>query len=395
MSRIALRAVVLSLLVGLVAPAVRAVEPNTLTPEEVTQGWLLLFDGQSLFGWAAASQANWSVRDGAIQVSGGETGLLHTTSQFADFELLVDFRADAATNSGVFLRTSPIVPPGREALRAKCYELNIAPATNGYPTGSLVQRQKAASVPDSADWRTFHVVAEGGRFEVQLDGRTILEYEDPQPIGRGYIGLQFNEGAVAFRNVKLRPLGMKPLFNGKDLTGWKTYPDMASVFSVTPEGWLHGKNGKGQLESAGSYEDFTLRLGVFVNGKSLNSGVFFRCIPGESMNGYECQIQNGFLDGDRNKPQDCGTGGFFRRSNARRVVADDFEWFTLTLHVVDDRMAAWVNGYPVSDWVDRRPANANPRKGKRLEAGTLQLQGHDSTTDLSFRDIAITEIPPR
>ena len=70
-----------------------------------------------------------------------------------------------------------------------------------------------------------------------------------------------------------------------------------------------------------------MQLEVFVNGRGLNSGIFFRCIPGDITNGYESQIHNGFKDGDRSKPADCGTGGIFRRQNARRVVADDFQWF--------------------------------------------------------------------
>jgi hypothetical protein len=220
----------------------------------------------------------------------------------------------------------------------------------------------------------------------------VLDYTDPKPAAGGPIGLQFRTGKVEFRNIKLKPLGMRSIFSGKDLNGWKTYPDMKSRFSVTPEGWLKVKDGRGQLESEGQYADFTLDLEVFVNGKALNSGVFFRCIPGEQMNGYECQIQNGFLDGDRTKPQDCGTGGFFRRQSARKVVANDQEWFRLTLLADGPHMAAWVNGYQVSDWTDTRPANANPRKGLRLEAGTLMLQGHDETTDLSFRNLRIAEL---
>ncbi len=49
--------------------------------------------------------------------------------------------------------------------------------------------------------------------------------------------------------------------------------------------------GSGQLESDGEYGDFVLQFECKVNGDGLNSGVFFRCIPGEKMNGYECQIQ--------------------------------------------------------------------------------------------------------
>jgi hypothetical protein len=165
------------------------------------------------------------------------------------------------------------------------------------------------------------------------------------------------------------------------------------VFSVTPEGVMNVKNGKGQLETEGQYADFLLQLDVFVNGKTLNSGVFYRCIPGEEMNGYETQIQNGFKDGDRSKPADCGTGGIFRRISARQVVADDFQWFTMTILPVGAHVSVWVNGYQVTDWTDDRKPDPNPRKGLRLESGTIMLQGHDPTTDINFRNFRITELP--
>ncbi|NLX97030.1 MAG: DUF1080 domain-containing protein [Rhodopirellula sp.] len=371
-----------------------AAEPNSLTPEEIAEGWILLFDGESLFGWKKAGNADWKVADGAITASEGDAGLLVTTSQFGNYALKVDFRAATEANSGVFLRTSP--NPGPDDVATRCYEVNIADAgQNDFPTGSLVQRKKAEPVEPSGDWRTFEITADGGRFTVKLDGKEVCDYTDPNPLGRGFIGLQFRSGKVEFRNVKLQPLATKSLFNGKDLAGWKTYPDMASVFSVTPAGELNVKNGRGQLETEGQFEDFTLQLDVFVNGKGLNSGVFFRSIPGETMNGYECQIQNAYENDDPKGPNACVTGGFFRRQDARKIVAKDFEWFTLTLHADDNHMAAWVNGYPVSDWTDRREPNPNPRKGLRLEAGTIQLQGHDPTTDFSFRNLRIAELPPR
>ena len=367
-------------------------KPNTLTPEELADGWILLFDGQTLFGWKAASEADWQVAEGAISVSRGEPGLLVTNGQFGDYVLKVDFRSATGTNSGVFLRTSP-KPTDVET---GCYELNIADSdTNPYPTGSFVKRQRAEGVNDSTGWQTFEVTADGGHFVVKLDGRQVLDYTDPKPPGRGFIGLQLNSGKVEFRNIKLKPLGMKSLFNGKDLTGWKTYPDMQSEFSVTPQGWLHVSNGKGQLETVGRWADFTLQLEVFVGGKALNSGIFFRSIPGDPMNGYESQIHNGYLDGDRTKPVDGGTGAIFRRQNARQVVANDFEWFYKTIHADDKHMAVWVNGYQVTDWTDSRPPDENPRRGLRLEPGTIIIQGHDPTTDLSFRNLRIAEIPQR
>lgn len=378
-----------ALLILLGQTCAHSAEHNRLTPQELADGWILLFDGESLYGWEPATKADWQVDAGVIKVATGEPGLLNTTSEFADYQLKVDFRAPATTNSGVFLRT-PTIPKDPAG---DCYELNIADTgVSPFPTGSFVKRAKATSYKANDDWQSFDVTAQGGHIVVRLDGQTVLDYTDPQPIGRGRIGLQLNSGGVEFRNIKLRPLGGQPLFNGRDLVGWKTYPDLASVFSVTPQGELNVKNGSGMLETTGQFADFTLQLEVFSNGKHLNSGIFFRSIPGEKMNGYELQIQNGYKDGDRNQPLDCGTGGFYRRQNARRVLGNDFEWTPITLVVSGLHMAAWVNGVQVSDWTDERPADANPRKGSRRTAGTFIIQGHDPTTDLSFRKLSAVEM---
>jgi len=366
-------------------------QPLPLTDEELAEGWIALFDGRTLFGWSAGSEANWQVEDGTITVSSGKLGLLYTTTQFADYVLRLDFRSDPGTNSGIFLHT----PPTPEDPAKDCYELNIAGADNPFPTGSLVGRLKAEGNFESDQWQSYEVTIEGGSVTVRLDGRQILQYTDPQPLGRGHIGLQLNEGRVAFRNIRLKPLGLKPLFNGKDLSGWKTYPEMPSKFTVTEQGWLNVKDGRGQLETEQSFGDFVLQLWCMTHARELNSGVFFRCIPGDVMMGYECQIHNGFKDGDRSRPMDCGTGGIFRRQDARFVATDDLEWFPMTLIADGPHMAAWAGGLQVSDWTDDRTADDNPRKGLRLAPGTIMIQGHDPTTDLSFRDIYAGELASR
>ncbi|MDZ4818924.1 MAG: DUF1080 domain-containing protein [Planctomycetota bacterium] len=374
--------------------AVHAAEPkhNTLTDKELADGWILLFDGETLYGWKPNKEADWEVVDGTIRASKGKPTLLTSTSEYANYELKVDFKASPKTNSGVFLR----VPQTGGDIEKNMYELNIAPADNPYPTGSLVRRKRAAEVlPDDA-WHTFDVTADGGHVIVKLDGKQVLSYFDPIPAPAGRIALQFNEGPIQFRSIKLRPLGTKSIFNGRDLAGWKVYPEAEkkkSVYSVTDNGELNVKNGPGSLESEGKYADFLLQFEVFSNGKHLNSGVFFRSIPGEFTNGYECQIHNGYKDGDRTKPLDYGTGGFYRRQPARLVNSDDFKWVPITLNVTGNHMAAWVNGVQVSDWTDTRKPDSNPRKGLRTEAGTLSIQGHDPTTDLSFRKLRIVEFP--
>jgi Domain of Unknown Function (DUF1080) len=362
-----------------------------LTEAELSEGWIALFDGQTLFGWKANSQANWAVQDGSITVSGGQKGLLCTTTEFADYALKVDFRCEPDTNSGVFLQTS--LSPADPA--KDCYEVNLAGPDNPFPTGSLVKRKKADGTSESRDWQSCEVTVEGPRVAVKLNGQSLLDYRDPQPLRRGHIGLQFNEGRVAFRNVKLKPLGLTSLFDGKSLAGWKSYPNMAGKFSVSEEGCLRVQGGRGQLESAQNYADFALQLECITHAPNVNSGVFFRCIPGQELMGYEAQIHNGFKDGDRSQPADCGTGGIFRRQAARRVVADDRKWFHETLLAHGLHVAVWVDGYQVTDWVDQRPPDENPRNGLRLEPGTIMIQAHDAATDLSFRKLRAAELAKR
>lgn len=382
----------LTMFVGWIVPAsaVFAQTPG-LSTEEIEDGWISLFDGESLFGWNAVTKTDWKVVDGTIQATDGEIGLLCTTTQFADYIFRVDFLAEENTNSGIFLRTSP----KPKSPSYDCYELNIAPPSNSFPTGSFVAREKVTPECKPGEWHTFEVRVQGPVLEVKLDGEVVSTLEDQAYLGKGFIGLQHNEGKIQFKNVCLKPLGLKSIFNGKDLTGWKQYPEMVTKFSVTEEGAIHAQDGPGQLETEGLYANFILQLDAKTNAENLNSGVFFRCIPGDKMMGYESQIHNGIEGDDPTKPIDSGTGAIFRRCVARKVVSKDNQWLTKTLIAEGAHISVWVNGYQVTDWTDQRKPDENPRRGQRLTAGSIILQGHDPTTDVLFRDFQIQELPER
>lgn len=357
------------------------------------EGWIDLGAQHPDFGWQTVGNATW-IQDQNKVVSDGKPGWLFTTTEWADFELEVDYRLiDHNANSGVFIRSRP--EPNDVA--QDCYEINIAPGDHPYPTGSLVGRLRRDDEKfpeaDAHGWRRFRIVAEGSRIRVFVREQLIADYTDASPRAKGYIGLQSNGGRVEFKNARLRPLGTKPMFNGKDLDGWNTKLAGPAKFNASDDGELQVLGGSGQLESEGTYGDFVLQLECKVNGDGANSGVFFRCIPGDKMNGYECQISNATTEGDRDQPADCGTGGIYRRVDARRVVADDHQWFGVTLHANGPHIAAWVNGQQVTDWTDTRAPDENPRKGLRLEPGTFCIQAHDPTTNLLFRHLRVAELP--
>jgi hypothetical protein len=222
--------------------------------------------------------------------------------------------------------------------------------------------------------------------------------------------------SLVVHSVKLKPLGLKSVFNGKDLTGWHEFVGKGkkSKFSVNDKGELNVKNGPGDLQTDGQWGDFVLQLECLSNGKQLNSGVFFRCQPNKYQQGYEAQIHNGWLDKPKqyvveeydpkthqltgknkvaSRAKDYGTGAIYRRIPARKEVAKDFEWFTMTVVAQGNHFATWVNGIQQVDWTDNRPPSDNAREGFRRAAGPISLQGHDPTTDLSFRNLRIAELP--
>ncbi len=382
-----------AVLLGLSVPCAGG-ELNKLSKEEIAEGWILLFDGETLYGWETHGDCKWKAVDGTLMCDTGTDGWLGTTTEFTDFILKLQYRISANGNSGIFFRSDKGPQPWVTG-----YEMQIWDKDENNPTGSIYNALKAQHpggklVTDVEKWQDVEIVADGQHLTVTLNGTKVVDGNDTR-CQRGVIGVQYHYAnmKVEFRDIRLKPLGLKPIFNGKDLAGWSILPDHKSVFSVTPEGWLNIKNGNGQIETTDVWDDFVLQLDIISNGKQLNSGVFFRGDKGGFWTGYEIQIRNQWEGEDRTKPVDFGTGGVYFYCPARKVVPSDREWFKDTIVAHGNHMAVWVNGYMVSQFTDTRPLGKNARQNCRLEAGTISLQGHDPTTDLSFRNIKIAGYP--
>jgi hypothetical protein len=328
-----------------------------LTPEQIRQGWLSLFDGETTFGWHVEGEAR--IDKGKLVLGGKKPTRAHPTTGFGpcSYRLSVHCKGSGSVtiNDTISLRN---------ASRVLSDKLNRSHAA---PVASLV---------------------------VEANTEVVVDY------------------------LHVRPEQTVPLFNGKDLTGWKVFKDnpkqSRSIFSVTKEGWLNVKDGPGDLQTEQLFDDFVLQLECRSNGKHLNSGIFFRCQPGKYQQGYEVQIRNQFTESASQKytveeydpsthkllskkvvlspAVDFGTGAIYRRMPARKGVARDGEWFTLTLVARGRHLATWVDDVQVVDWTDNRPASDNARQGFRAAAGAISIQGHDPTTDLSFRNFRIVPL---
>jgi len=345
--------------------AARGADPqaNRLTPEEIADGRILVFDGESNFGWK--TEGDVTAKNGELVIGGKQASSVLTTTSFGEFDL--DFQLLCNDKFQYILREHDPTTDTR----------NLA----GWTDARLIVRHR-----DGLQW----IEMEYAPFDQRRGPAQRLRGTPAMPIG-----FKVAEGTVLrLRNLKLRPFNLARFFNGKDLTGWKVFSGdrYKSKFTVTPEGWINVKNGPGDLQTEKTFADFIFQGECISNGNHLNSGIFFRCLPNQYQMGYEMQIRNEWKGDDRKQPVDFGTGAIYRRQPSRKVVSTDREWFTMTLVAQGNHFATWVNGYQVTDWTDTRPENENPRNGLRLGPGHLSIQGHDPTTDLSFRNLRVAEL---
>jgi Domain of Unknown Function (DUF1080) len=361
---------------------------NLLTPKEAAEGWLLLFDGETPFGWTASVANKMTAKDGALRFDGDCT--MRTTTAFCEYAL--EFQCRTAG--------------------AKAHD-DVRMSFGGASVKMAVPNDKNPA------WRRAKLMVAGKRFKFSMAGPPGgFPVTDGELAATVASPISFAVGGgvhLELRDVVLLPLGHKPLFNGKNLEGWKEFTgkNYASKFTVNDKLELNVKNGPGDLQTVGQFGDFILQLDCVSKGPHLNSGIFFRCRAGEYQNGYEAQIHNKWGEPkpyvvevrdptsneliDKQKVMsnavDWGTGAIYRRVPARKDVAKDGEWFTMTIAAQGHHIATWVNGLQVVDWDDFRPPNSNPRNGFRAEPGHISIQGHDPTTDLSFRNLRIAEYP--
>jgi hypothetical protein len=310
-----------------------AVNPiaGMLDKARIEAGWICLFDGQTPFGWKIEGDSK--VADGALVLGGDKATTAQTTTRFGGCEVKIE--AEGLNQAEVILGGKPATAK-RKGLSAE-----VAAAAQPEPVVIKV------------------------------------------PAGK----------TVKIHKIALQPTGMKSIFNGKDLTGWKPVEGKPSVFTVTDKGEINVKNGSGELQSDWEGDNFVYQMDVISNGPHLNSGIFFRALHGEFWQGYEVQIRNQWKDEDRTDPVDFGTGALYARQKTRKVIPSDGEWFTITLVADGAHLSTWVNGYQCTDYVDEKPDAPSARKGRFLGKGCIGLQGHDPTTDLSFKNIRVADLP--
>jgi 3-keto-disaccharide hydrolase len=189
----------------------------------------------------------------------------------------------------------------------------------------------------------------------------------------------------------------KPLFNGKDLTGWK---HVGPGNMTVSEGLIQTHGGMGLLYwTGGKLGNCVIRVVFKMRDKNDNSGVYIR-IPIEPREpwmpvhyGYEVQIDNEPEKSNENDFHATGTLYSLNKAMARPGKPGP-EWNTMEITLDGDHTVVMVNGVKVTDFkegmsVPGKKFDFEPERGPRPNMGYMGLQNHSDNDIVFFKEVAI------
>ncbi|MBN1343837.1 MAG: DUF1080 domain-containing protein [Phycisphaerae bacterium] len=187
---------------------------------------------------------------------------------------------------------------------------------------------------------------------------------------------------AATASVLLAGQGFVPLFNGKDLTGWKPTgkPEAWSVRNGMIE--CDGRGG-GWLLTEKTYGDFILKLQYKVS-PGCNSGVAIRCAPKKpGFTGMELQILDDF-GGRANKHSSMSV--YSSITVKKHMSRPAGQWNDVQVTCRGPKLKVIWNGELVQD-VD---LDAHRELAKRLRRGHIGVQDHGHY--VWFRNIEVQDL---
>ncbi|HLN55380.1 MAG TPA: family 16 glycoside hydrolase [Bacteroidales bacterium] len=403
------------------------------------EGFKPLFNGKDLTGWKglvddpikrskmkpaelAKRQAeadkkvpeNWTVKDGCIWFNGKGNNLC-TVDQYADFEMLVDWKISKEGDSGIYLRGTPQV---------QIWDTSRTEVGAQVGSGGLYNNQKNPSKPlkvadnPVGEWNTFRIVMIGEKVSVWLNGELVVDnvtlenyWDRSIPIfPKEQLELQAHGTDLAFRDIYVREIsdnqynltkeevsgGFVSLFNGRNLDNWvgnkKSYIVEDGNIVVKP-----GDDSGGNLYTEKEYSDFIFRF-EFQLTPAANNGLGIRApLQGDAAYvGMELQILDDTAPvyADLQPYQYHGSvyGVIPAKKGFQKPVG---EWNYEEVEVRGTHIKITLNGNVIVDGDiaearDKGTMDHKEHPGLKNQTGHIGFLGHGS--ELKFRNIRIKDL---
>jgi len=420
------------------APAAMAEEPK------VPAGFTALFNGKDLTGWhgmghqdpraiwamkdeerakkyadnAADVQKHWTVQNGELVNDGGGV-YLTTDSDYADAELLIDYKTVAKADSGIYLRGTPQVQIWDYTKDGGKWNIGADKGSGGLWNNSAGAPGKDPLVladKPFGQWNSLRILQVGARTSVWLNDKLVVDHaimenfwDRTQPLfAKGPIQLQTHGGEIRWRHIFIREIpadeanqilakkaddGFAPIFNGKDFDGWAGPVDNYQV----ADGTIMCKPGKGgTIYTKQEYGDFVARLEIKLPPGG-NNGLAIR-YPGQGDTAYGgmCELQ--VLDNDAAQyakldPRQYHGSAYGMVAAARGYLRPPGQWNFQEVTVKGSGIKVELNGSVILDCdlskvTEYMGGSAHP--GKDRTTGGFGFAGHSDP--VQFRNIRIKKL---
>ncbi len=356
-------------------------KPPVPEPPPWESAGVKLLRPEGLAGWQYGSRPieGWSNEQGTLLGKANGTPLLSGFS-LGDFRLAFQWSVD---DKGTWSLELPAVGEGEN--------LSIAFA-EGNACGRLTlgenQLHGGAKTPTLSDERSekphaAELARADGKLTLMVDGKQLWQV-DLNRRRRFGLGLAVAKGAARIGELRLVEPPGKPIFNGKDLSGWWTPGNLKAWKAESGQLVLDGRGGN-YIRTDGEYGNYTLYL-QFLAKKGANSGVGIRTPRNgwPSAEGMELQIWDAPAKVGVNKSVTMAVYG-----NMPPLARNDRsqQWNNLVIKADGPIITAWVNG----QMVQHLNTAHHPELRHRHPKGWIGFQDHGSW--IRFHDLRILEAP--
>ena len=325
-------------------------------------GFIPLFNGQNLDGWDVASPGAWKANDGILENHSGHSAII-SQKKYANYVLTFEWRIpkDDPHQNGILLYLD------RGAYTPK----QKNPVRNGFfvPGPSITPNLVGT-------WNRTRVTVESNRCVIEVNDRVIRTAEnlsggnEAGKFGIGRDGARLDLANIYLKELNsdkskpeasLHPEGFVPLFNGRNLDGWRTSPQTEKYWCANNS--ILESTGRAPIEHADLWStknlrDFTLVLDwrVLDGDAPHEIGLFIR-IPGGEL--------------------DPGRDDMLRLRSEKKPG----EWNRSIVTVFGDSIEVSANDQPALDW--------GPVTNGLREEGLIGLQARNYRVE--FENIYIRE----
>lgn len=374
-----------------------------------------LFNGKNLNGWKQLNgEAKYEVRDGEIigtTVHGQPNSFLVTEQLFGDFVLELEFRLDAAMNSGIQFRSES--KPEYQNGRVHGYQMEIDPSPRAWTGGIYDEARRDWLYPleYNPEGKKAYKQGEWNLCRIECIGNVIRTWVNGIPTGhivddvtaKGFVALQVHsidkkedEGkTIRWRNIRIQTENIKPspldhifvmnlipntvsdqekqsgvrlLWDGKSSNGWRGayknhFPEKGwmikeGILSVQKSAGGESQNG-GDIVTDEQFSAFDLQF-EFKLSEGANSGVKYFVTEKEGNAGSAIGLEYQILDDDRHPDAKQGVVGnrtlaslydLIPSIKVQRGIRKVGSWNNGRIVVYpDNRVEHWLNGYKVVEY---------------------------------------------